>query len=63
MTRNPSQREVTGFLLGLGIGLIVGIVCQPRWDDPGARTRSRGLPHPHTASGTLPKAQLAQPLS
>ncbi len=62
MAQNPSQREVTGFLLGLGIGLIVGIVCQSRWDT-GASTRSRSLPRPYSNSGATPKAQVAQPLS
>ena len=28
--KNMSQTEVAGFLLGLGIGLIVGLLFQPR---------------------------------
>jgi hypothetical protein len=30
--RNLSQNEVAGFLLGLGIGLIVGLLFQPADD-------------------------------
>jgi len=29
-----NRKNVAGFLLGLGIGLVVGIVFQPRSDDP-----------------------------
>lgn len=59
MPRNPNQRELAGFLLGLGIGLIVGIVFQPR-DDPSVTVRgvdqvnrqvTRSAPMPRTAVG------------
>jgi hypothetical protein len=43
MPRNPNQKELAGFLLGLGIGLIVGIVFQPRSYDQPAGTR--GVDH------------------
>lgn len=36
--KNISQNEVAGFLLGLGIGLVVGLLSQPRSND-----YSRGL--------------------
>jgi hypothetical protein len=29
-----NRKHVAGFLLGLGIGLVVGIIFQPRSDDP-----------------------------
>ena len=29
-TQNLSQNEVAGFLLGLGIGLVVGLLFQPK---------------------------------
>ena len=50
--RTASEREMAGFLLGLGIGLIVGIVCQPR---------SQGRPG---KGGTLaqPRSAASRPL-
>jgi len=51
---------MAGFLLGLGIGLIVGIVFQPQSDDQSIRTRgvdqvtgqvTRSTPVPRTAAG------------
>jgi hypothetical protein len=59
MARNPNQRELAGFLLGLGIGLIVGIVFQPRDDqsvtargvDQVNRQVARSAPMPRTAVG------------
>jgi hypothetical protein len=59
MPRNPNQRELAGFLLGLGIGLIVGIVFQPRHDqsvkargvDQVSRQVTRSALMPRTAVG------------
>jgi len=31
---NVNRKNVAGFLLGLGIGLVVGIVFQPQPEDP-----------------------------
>jgi len=39
---NVNRKNVAGFLLGLGIGLIVGIVFQPRPDDPPPHLRVEG---------------------
>jgi hypothetical protein len=60
MPRNPNQRELAGFLLGLGIGLIVGIVFQPRSYDQSVGTQrvdrvsgnvTLRAPLPRTAAG------------
>jgi hypothetical protein len=60
MPQNPNQRELAGFLLGLGIGLIVGIVFQPRSYDQSVGIRrvvrvsgnvTRSAPLPKTAAG------------
>ena len=37
-----SRKNVAGFLLGLGIGLVVGIVFQPQPDDPPPHLRVEG---------------------
>jgi hypothetical protein len=39
---NVNRKNVTGFLLGLGIGLVVGIVFQPQPDDPPPHLRVEG---------------------
>ena len=44
--KNLSQKEVAGFLLGLGIGLVVGLLFQP---EPAAGTR--GLPQNDRTTG------------
>jgi hypothetical protein len=44
--KNISQNEVAGFLLGLGIGLVVGLLFQPR-----AAGHPRGSLGHNTAKG------------
>jgi len=43
-----SRKNVTGFLLGLGIGLVVGIVFQPQTEDslPQLKAGEPGKPAP-----------------
>jgi hypothetical protein len=45
-----SRKNVAGFLLGLGIGLVVGIVFQPQGDDP--------PPHLSVGGGKVPPQNL-----
>ncbi len=37
-----NQKDVAGFLLGLGIGLVVGIVFKPQPEDPPPHLRVAG---------------------
>jgi len=39
---NVNRKNVAGFLLGLGIGLVVGIVFQPQPEDPPPHLRVSG---------------------
>lgn len=39
---NFNRKDVGGFLLGLGIGLVVGIVFQPQPEDPPPHLRVTG---------------------
>jgi len=44
--KNLSQNEVAGFLLGLGIGLVVGLLFQPRANDSPGGVRAGAAPKP-----------------
>jgi hypothetical protein len=57
--RNLSQREVAGFLLGLGAGLILGIVFQPRFDDDPQERRGRDEVRDRAGAG-LSRPRVAQ---
>ena len=48
---NVNRKNVAGFLLGLGIGLVVGIVFQPKGEDPPPHLRVEG-------SGKVPPRNL-----
>ena len=39
---NANRKDVAGFLLGLGIGLVVGIVFKPEPEDPPPHLRVAG---------------------
>ena len=52
--RTASQREMAGFLLGLGVGLIVGIVWQPRGDDQPAKLSTVDRANSNAPRRTLP---------
>jgi len=51
-----SQREMAGFLLGLGVGLIVGIVWQPRGDDQPAKRGAIDRANSNVTRRSLPVA-------
>ena len=60
-TQNLSQNEVAGFLLGLGVGLVVGLLFQPKpaanirslLQDDGTRTDSGVAQHFQPYSSTV----------
>jgi hypothetical protein len=70
---NLSQNEVAGFLLGLGIGLVVGLLFQPKLA-VGTRgrlqnggTKARGSvtrrPQPYSSVASPPGSQAAESMA